>query len=90
MSQDRKAQNIEVGDEIEFKTADGKNHRFIVGLLPKMEIYILPEDVAPTKGNMFTLGPRDKVTWHRNVLNERRANAAAVGKLTAERAERNA
>jgi len=85
MSQQRRAKDIEIGDEIEFKTADGKWHRFIVGQLPHAEIYILPEDVAPTAANLFELTPKDQVTWHRNVINERQANAAAAGRLTAER-----
>lgn len=79
------AKDIHVGDEIEFTTADGVNHRFVVGQLPKAEIYILPEDVAPRAENMFTLSPRDQVVVHRNVTAERMTSAAAVGQLTAER-----
>lgn len=85
MSDQISAKDVRVGDEIEFKTADGKIHRFIVGELPKAEIYIIPEDAAHKLENMFTLGPKDQVTRHHNVLDERREHASAVGRLTAER-----
>lgn len=89
MSQNRRAKDIEVGDEIEFKTADGVNHRFIVGQLPRAEINVIPEDSASTIENMFSLSPKDQVTWHRNVINERKARATSVGQLTAERMKHN-
>lgn len=80
-----RATDIQVGDEIEFRTADGKNHRFIVGELPRTEIHILPEDVAPNARNVFSMSPKEMVTRHRNVAIERRARASAAGRLTAER-----
>lgn len=80
-----RAKDIQVGDEIEFRTADGKNHRFIVGELPRADIDIVPEDVARRVENMFTLAAKDEVTRHRNVAIERRARASAAGRLTAER-----
>lgn len=80
-----RAKDIQVGDEIEFRTADGKNHRFIVGELPRTEIHILPEDAAPNARNVFSVSPKEMVTRHRNVAIERRARASAAGRLTAER-----
>lgn len=88
MSEIISARDIQVGDEIEFTTKDGKTHRFIVGELPRADIHILPEDSARKRGNLFTLEPLAQVTRHRNVNTERRAGARAVGRLTAQRMAR--
>lgn len=85
MSEIISARDIQVGDEIEFTTADGKTHCFIVGELPRADIHILPEDAARKRGNLLTLAPLDQVTRYRNVNAERLAGARAVGRLTAQR-----
>lgn len=78
------AQDIQVGDEIKFLTADGKVHHFTVALLPRSEIHILPKGVARKAENLFTLSPTDSVTRYTK-REEQQARARAVGGFTAER-----
>lgn len=65
------AQDIQVGDEIKFLTADGRVHHITVAQLPRSEIHILPEGVARKVENLFTLSPTDSVVRYPNSQRKR-------------------
>lgn len=80
-SEEITAQEIKVGDEIKFMTADGRVHHVTVAQLPRSEVHILPQGVARKAENLFTLSPTDSVIRYRPAVELPRSAALRAERL---------